>query len=91
MRYGRPCSAGRPPEQSPAEQDLLLIPLDETDAVRTTSNPVPGELTFCLDALPADVQTVLPASQASLGRCAAETIGQGEIDDGASNGARHGR
>ena len=57
-----PCSAGRPPEQSPAEQDLLLTPLDQTDPVRTTSNSVPGELTFCLDPLPADVQTVLPAS-----------------------------
>lgn len=47
-------------EDTPSEHNLLLNPLDESVAVRATSNALPDILTFTHALSSADVQTVLP-------------------------------
>jgi len=56
----RPCGAEMSTELAPSEHGLLLNPLDQSDAVRSASNPLPDVLTFDHALSSADVQTVLP-------------------------------
>ena len=76
-------------ELAPSEHSLLLNPLDQSDAVRLTSNPLPDVLTSDHALSSADVQTALPTSQVEKRRLDAEAVHQPQVEAGAPDGTRH--
>ena len=76
-------------ELAPSEHSLLLNSLDESDAVCSAANPLPGVLTFAHALSSADVQTALTASQVEKHRLDAEAAHQPQVEAGSPDGARH--